>query len=146
MILVFVVSGVRVCTCVNADEGSPVEVVSAAHGPAALLRTKHLQPHAQTLLHHTVLTAAPLAAAPRAALEQPDRSRDRLTAHMTDHMTTARSSEPRLTLRSRARSAAAVCTHDALLRLRASTERTRSSARLRSRPCSRSTLRKTARR
>lgn len=59
------------CTCIDADEGSLVEVVTAAYGPAAVRRTKHLQPHPQPLLHHTVLTAALFTAAPRAALEQP---------------------------------------------------------------------------
>lgn len=62
-------------TCVDADEGPPVQVVAATDPPAAILGLEDLQPDPDAPLHQPVLAAGPVAAAPRPALVQARRNR-----------------------------------------------------------------------
>ena len=59
-------------TCVDADEGPRVDVVTAADPPASPLRSEDLQPDPQAPLDGSVLTGAPNAAAPGATLIHPE--------------------------------------------------------------------------
>lgn len=61
----------NIVTSVSTDKDALVKVVTATYTPSLVTGAKHLQADTESMLDHTILTAAFLAAAPRTTLVQP---------------------------------------------------------------------------